>query len=187
MRIADYRAAVAEGIREKIPGLRDCRVYGGRFDLTEIKNVSVQAPGVFVATLRAGSNTAYGDGRRIAALEMAAYILTMDSREHGRDVAALNISEVLLSWLPYARFGFEDLADPSEVRWANLYSGLVRGQAIALMAVTWSQDLVIGQECDPDGRGGVDDPVPEHVWLGYAPRIGLGNEPYYDELTADHG
>ena len=181
MRIVDYRAAVVEAIKAKLPDLRECRPYGGRFDLTELKNISAQTPAVFVAVLRSGSNETHGDGRRTVLLNMGAYILTTDSKDHDRDVTALNLCEILQGWIPHQRFNIPNCADAEDVRWANLYSGNVRGQAIALMAVTWQQLLVIG---DPENQE-ADPPVPATVWLGCAPNIGLGHEQDYVKVTAN--
>ena len=101
MRIVDYRAAVAEAIKTKLPDLQECRPYSGRFDLTELKNVSAQAPAVFVAVLRSGSNDVHDDGRRNVLLNMAAYVLTTDSKDHDRpeplrdlDAEALEVEQV---------------------------------------------------------------------------------------------
>jgi len=180
MRIVDFRQAVADAIKTKLPDLRECRPYGGRFDLGELAAVSARAPAVFVAVLRSSGNAAYGDGRRQIPLNMAAYVVTADSRDADRDETALNLCEILQGWIPHNRFGTAQCADPGEVRWANLYSGRARGKGVALMAVTWRQDLVVGE---PDDQT-EDPPVPDTVWLGCAPRIGLGNEPHYEEVTA---
>lgn len=181
MRIVDYRAAVASAIFAKLPDLKECRPYAGRFDLTELKNITTRCPAIFVAVLGSRDNGAYGDGRRAVALNLAAYVVTMDQPGTDRDIAALNLCEILQGWIPHQRFGTDDCADAGEVRFDNLYSGSLRGQAIALMAVTWQQLLVIGEPCDPEPG----PPVPGTVWLGQAPLIGLGNEEYYQEVTSN--
>ena len=109
MRIVDYRTAVTAAIKIKLPDLREGRSYGGRFDLTELKNVSAQAPAVFVAVLRSSGNDAHGDGRRNVLLNMAAYVLTTDSKDHERDTTALNLCEILQGWIPHQRFNIPDI------------------------------------------------------------------------------
>lgn len=182
MRIVEHRAQVVEAIQAKLPDVF-ARSYGGRFDLAELEAVSLRTPGILVAVLGHAGQKGLGDGRHSLDLRMVAFVVTKDTRSIDRDTAALNLCEILCAWLPHQRFGGTGRGDAGDVRWQNLFSGKARKGAVTLNAVSWQQRVVVGG-ADPDFPG-PDQPIPETVYLGTVPKIGLGNEPYYEELTAD--
>jgi len=179
MRIVAYRQAIVDGIKAKIPDIRDCRTHDGKFDLNEAKGISARAPAVFVAVLGTPGNVACNDGQRKVTLQMGAFIVARGDRHERSDVVALNLGEILLGWVPKQRFGEGQVGHAEQVNLSNLYSTALRKESIAMMAVTWRQALVIGE---PDDQT-EDPPVPGTVWLGEEPFTGLGNEEHYEELT----
>lgn len=188
MLIVEFRTAVATAIKAKLPDLKACGTWGGRFDLAALKAVSTDAPAVFVAILGAKKSTPVGDGTHTLPLKLSAFVVTKGAKDLPHDDAALNICEALAGWIPSQRFGVAGVGDASEAIWANLHSTGTQARGVSLMAVTWEQQLTIGAaDIDPITGEPLDsaDPVPSEVYVGIAPEIGLGHEPDYEEVTSE--
>lgn len=177
MRLVDLRTAVLADLKAKLPGLRSAAVHGGRFDLEELKRYSAQAPALRVAVLGAPSLADTGDERTDVDATLVAYVLTTDAPQLPRDVAALNLCEVLLAYIPHKRWGLQDIGAPERVSASNLYDGGLDRQAVALWAVSWSQRVRLGESVFAE-----DGTLPSEIYASWVPDVGIENQDKYTPI-----
>ena len=131
------RDAIVEAIKTALPDLYTVEAHGGRFDLNELKRWSKQAPAVLVAAV---SVPTIADGpTHIAEVRWVAYLVTRDTPQATRDVAALDFSEALLRLVRKNTWQLDNTQNPQRVTAENLYSGQVDSHGMALWAVSWQQ------------------------------------------------
>lgn len=131
------RDAIVDAIKTGLPDLYTVEPHGGRFDLKELNRWSRQAPAVLVAAV---SVPAIADGpTRNAEVRWVAYLVTRDTPEATRDVAALDYAEALLRLVRKNTWGLENTQTPERVAAENLYSGQLDSNGMALWAVSWQQ------------------------------------------------
>jgi len=170
---------MASDIKSKLPDLRDCRPHAGRFDLAELRRVAAKTPAVFIACLGVRESKMIESGECDADLVMAAFVVTADVKGLPRDVAALNIIEFLLMYIPGKQWGLEGKAfQARDVQAQNMYSGDVDKAGIAMWAASWRQKVLLGESVLDD-----DGVFPSHVYSGIAPRVETYHEPDYREVT----
>lgn len=181
MNIVGLRSAVVEAIKGRLPDLADCRSHPGRFNLVELENIAVETPAVLVACLGLEKALAEASGGQERFVKFAAFIVTTDEPDLARDVAAINIAEELLAWLPGRVFGLGDYVhslatrDMGEV--LNLYSSELNNRAVALWAVTWKQKIRIG--CDVHNSNNI---MPATLYISQSPKIGADHEGAYERI-----
>ncbi len=123
--IATYREMMLAAIRAVMPQLKEVVSHPGRFDLGELKRISMRAPAVRLAILGAPRIEETSDERLRVDLSLAAFVITCDAPGLARDVAALNIIETLMrlvslnQWRVAEDTGF-GLLLPREMRVDNL-------------------------------------------------------------------
>lgn len=161
MKIDELQNAMVIGFKTPFPKLAACEAHAGRFNLKELDALSVKTPAVFVSYLGIKDVQESGDGRVDLVCQFAAYIVTTDQRGLKRDAAAKNMSEAVTVWLPNRRFGVQDVGVPQNLRVDNLYDGSVRGKAVALAAVSWTQKVRVGESVFAG-----DGTVPTNVYAG---------------------
>lgn len=133
------RDAIVTAIDAGIPELYRCEAHGGRFDLGELQRWSKQAPAVLVAAV---SVPDLADGpTRIATVRWVAYLITKDTPQATRDVAALDYAESLLRLVRNNEWGLDNTQKPQRLAAENLYSGTIDRHGIALWAVSWTQGV----------------------------------------------
>ena len=131
------RDAIVAAIKAALPDLYTCEAHGGRFDLNELTRWSRKAPAVLVAAV---SVPAISDGpTNNAEVRWVAYLITRDTPEATRDVAALDFSEALLRLVRKNTWQLDNTQNPQRVAAENLYSGQIDRHGIALWAVSWQQ------------------------------------------------
>jgi hypothetical protein len=69
----------------------------------------------------------------------AAYIMAIDAQGADRDETAMHLVGAVGALVVGNLWSREDLDDPKDIRAENLYSGTLDKRAVALWAVTWSQ------------------------------------------------
>lgn len=121
--IKEARDTIVQAIKDAVPGLYTCEAHGGRFDLGELKRWSKQAPAVLVAAVSVPSIA--DDATRIAEVRWVAYLVTRDTPQATRDVAALDFSEALLRLVRKNTWSLDNAQKPERVAAENLYSGNV--------------------------------------------------------------
>lgn len=144
-RIIAYKEAVEAKFREMLPTSVHLFTHHGEFGEKELKAYLVKAPAVILAPV--GMPTASVAGPNVmATIGYAAFVLTRSKPELDRGDAALMITETILSFLPYEPFGLA--RKPVDVEAANLYSGQIDSQGMALWAVRWRQVLELAAKDD---------------------------------------
>ena len=129
------RDAIVNAIKTALPDLYTVEAHGGRFDLKELTRWSKQAPAVLVAAV---SVPAIADGpTNIAEVRWVAYLVTRDTPQATRDVAALDFSEALLRLVRKNTWNLDNTQNPTRVAAENLYSGQLDRHGIAL----WGREL----------------------------------------------
>lgn len=179
MRFTDLSSAVVTDLKGKFPALKACATHPGRFDLTEIKRVAIKAPAILVACLGVPKLDEAGTEEKDVELVMAAFVLTKDQKGLPRDVGALNIVEALLTHIPMRKWGMTGLGPASKIAAENLYSGEIDRTGVALWAVSFRHKIRIGENIW-EAESGV---LPDTVYAGYEPDVGLEHEPDYEEVT----
>ncbi|MTH36031.1 hypothetical protein GL279_15625 [Paracoccus limosus] len=135
---------VAALIQDALPDLRECRGIAGRLNVEQIRQLGIKTPAVLVSRLRARQDKTYAGPHHTFRLQMAAFILCKDELGLPRDLAAANISQVLLGLIPDQQWGLIDDAMPAEaVAEESLVSIEANKQGPALTAITWDQVLAV--------------------------------------------
>ena len=133
------RDAIVSAIKPALPDLYTCEAHGGRFDLNELNRWCKQAPAVLAAAVSVPS---IEDGpTRIAEVRWVAYLVTRDTAQSTRDVAALDYSEALMRLVRKNTWQLDNTHNPTRVAAENLYSGQLDRHGIALWAVSWQQGI----------------------------------------------
>lgn len=160
MKINELQKAQVAAIKTLLPELKTCEEHGGRFDLSELAGLSAKTPALFVACLSIKGVSENGDETVALNNQFAAFIVTTDKKGLTRSAAGKNIAEALSGWLPNQRFDLQGVGVPKSISASNLYSGKARSKAVALWAVTWQQELDVGESAFPDGV------LPENLYVG---------------------
>ena len=187
----------------------DCEPHGGRFAPEELGRFDVRLPSVRAAILAIASARDDGDAALLDFRLAAVVIADRDSLEEAGGAQARRLADRVAFELareqrgddgrflwPRAAFSaaeldlageshrWEDIGDPREIRAANLYSGEIDGDGIAIWAVTWLQEF----RARP---GDFDLPLPEPAGIpdtvrtGRAPDIGPGREGDYETVVPE--
>jgi phage gp37-like protein len=179
MKYTSFRDSIIAGIAAKLPELRTVDGHPGRFNLDELKRMATKLPGVKVAILGIPKTDELASGEFKATLKMAAFILVGDRRQLSKEIAALNLVEVVTTLIGSNRWGRGDAYMPENISADNLYSGSIDKKGVAIWAVTWSQAIRIGGDT---WSGGV---VPDNIYIS-------DNEPdwgehpeNYDQIVTD--
>ncbi|MDH5525217.1 MAG: hypothetical protein OEY01_14670 [Desulfobulbaceae bacterium] len=144
MYIEPFRAAVLASIKTQMgSAVKDCDTHQGRFNLDELKRLSVKAPAMRVAILGVPKISSTNAAKRDLVMPMACFVITRDAKQLPRDVAMLNLVETLLIHIDSNTWGLDYAKKPLELRGENLFSGAVAKGGIDLWAVTWKQTLRI--------------------------------------------
>jgi hypothetical protein len=142
-------------------------VHSGRFDADELQRLSVKVPAIFVAALSALPGTDTGDNTLQGDTVFSAYILTGGQQ---RDVAGWNMQEVVRVLLHNTVSNIPGVARPKQITWGNILSTKTTGKQIALNAVAWRQNILIGEQSTDDimftgGTVWPDGVVPDSLYL----------------------
>ena len=178
MRFTDLSSAIVSDLSGKFPALRACSTHPGRFDLAELKRVAIKTPAILVACLGVPGLAEAGTEEKDVELVMAAFVLTKDQKGLSRDISALNLVEALLVHIPLQQWGMTGLGPAGAVAAENLYGGDIDKTGVAMWAVSWRHKIRIGESIWQE-----DGVLPDTVYAGYEPDVGLEHEPDYEEVT----
>jgi len=159
-----------------LPDLKECKPHAGKFSLEELKKRGLAAPALLVSVLGAKQDDTYSGGAHAFMLQMAGYVVTKGGAV--RDIAAANICQVLLSFIPGQRWGQNAIGEARNVRMHTLVSSKTKNHAVSLWAVTWDQPISF---CQPE-----DQPLGAALYVSQAPMIGADHEDKY-ELVGGQG
>lgn len=171
--LADLPGQIAARIHAHLPELRQCEGMAGRFDLAELQAVSVRAPAVLVARLGSSMPRPLAGPHYHYHLRMAAFVVTKDALDLGRDAAAAAICQALLQRIPGAAWGIDGLGSAESVADQSLSGAAQKAKGIAVWAVTWTQPAVL-EPLPPQ------EVIPVRLYLGRAPDIGADHQADYD-------
>jgi len=145
MILLDLRSAIVAGIAAGLPGLKEVKAHGGRFNVQELKAAAARSPSVRVACLGVQEVQAAAEGVE-AVTVWGAFIVSGDVHPTSRDAMTLGLAGALLPLLPGACWGLEDLVDGARaVRAENLFSRDLDAQGVSLWAVTWRHRVTLGR------------------------------------------
>lgn len=177
MTLDEFREVVCADIYGLLPQLAECRKHPGRFDAAELKRISAKTPAVLVALLGILKIAEAGTGERDVDCALAAYVVTADRRGMPRDVAAVNLVDVLTDHIYDYRFGV--VCGPGEeVKAKNLYSGDIDRNGVAMWGISWKQTVRVGKN-----RYAEDGTIPDGVYAGFSPDIGSAHVDDYTGVT----
>lgn len=149
MILAQLRIAIVNGIKAKLPTLKDCKPHPGRFSLAELKATAAKTPAVRVACLGISEIRPVAAGVE-AVTQWAAFIITGDRPQLPRDSGALTLIAALMPFIPLNCWGLDDEVDSArQVRADNLFSREIDANGVALWAVSWRHEVTLG-EVDPE-------------------------------------
>lgn len=134
--------AIVTALTTAIPAAHVVRA-GGAFDAGEVRRRMTQTPAVIVACLGIDQYSRRPDAWSVSG-QWGAYILTRDTPEWSRDLAALDLASDVLRQVARATWDAPDafgVPDQTSLEASNLYSGTLDSVAVALWAVTWRQDI----------------------------------------------
>lgn len=174
--IAELQELVIAAIKERLPDLRACEPFSGRFTADSLKRFSTHVPAVLVSVLRTRDITQTDDETLSATLVLSAFIVAKDSAGLKRNVAALNIGETLLTLTTNNNWGGKGVGIPRGVNLFNLYDENARNNALAIYSVSWNQSIQLGvSTLNEDGT------LPTALYISSPPLIGEGHEDDYTE------
>lgn len=175
--LGDLPALIARRIHDLLPGLRQCEGMAGRFDADELKTVSTRAPAVLVARLGSTMPRPLAGPHFHYTLRMAAFVVTKDALDLGRDAAAAAICQTLLQRIPGATWAIDGVGPATEVADQSLSGATMKAKGVALWAVTWAQPVVL----EPLPAQPI---IPVQLYVGQAPRVGAAHEDDYSLIGA---
>ena len=151
--------------------------HPGRFDEAELKRIAVRAPAVLLACLGTGRFKQVETDEVDIPLNCTAFVLTKDERGLPRETGVINISEVLLTWLPGRRWNMPNVSPPSGLMSQNLFGKQLGKMGVTLWAVSWVQNIRLGVNVW-EGQA----PIISEIYAGYSPEIGAAHEPDYERI-----
>lgn len=132
---------VAAQVHAALPALQTCKAIAGRLDMEEVGAKGWKTPAVLVSRLRVEQQRPLSGPHYVFKVTMAAFVLTKDTLELQRDVAATNISQVILQLLPEAQFGRTDIGPAAAIAEEPIVTAAIRKAGVSLSAITWEQEV----------------------------------------------
>jgi len=137
-------AAVAQ-LQAYLPSNVDIATHGGTFNLEALKQFTVMAPAVRVATLGFDTPIRVSSGEKDLPVKVAAAIITKDTMSVPRDQAANAIATAIALIIDNNKLGIDNGWPCGEVKGVNEYSGNVQDVGLAIWQVTWTQKIRVGE------------------------------------------
>lgn len=182
-----YRDAIVTAIKERLPALASCQAYAGRFDLDELRNITVALPAVFVSVLGVPGVQPDGDGCLITTFQTVIYVVARNTPRLPAGDACLAMVSHLLPRIPFSRWAHGggtpiiNLGDPEAITAENLYSDGQRTQGVCLWAIGFRQAAKLGES----EWHALPVVLPTEVYVGIAPEVGLPNKDKYTKVHPD--
>jgi len=152
-----------------------CDRYAGQFAELAVRKTLVKAPSILVDFESGEVPADPGTGQVDLTCRLTAYAITRLANDpHARNQSAQDLAQSVLVGLRYNRFGLTDIQVPSEIKIKPVNHPVFVNNALGVCAVSWTQVLRLG---DSVWTGGA---IPEEVWLGLSPEIGV---PFVDRYV----
>lgn len=188
MKLVAHRNAIKQAFKDRFTAMADeIDVHPGRFNLDELKKLSLKLPAIRITTMALGKPEPVGNGEVDRAVKCVAFIITGDKKDLPRDEAALNIIEDLINYLPKKTFdkpegedghiGGLHLINDNDVGEAeNLYSSNLGRNNVTIWGLSWTQTIRFGQDEYPTVN------VPLELYVGRVPEIGSDHQDDYKKV-----
>ncbi|MGI9276425.1 MAG: hypothetical protein ACR2PT_16470 [Endozoicomonas sp.] len=138
-------SAISDQLATHLVGhTKDVASHPGRFGEEELSRLLTAKKAVRVAMENTQSVSVTGQGIQEAKVLMAAYVICSDAKNLPRHESALAITESIIEFLPFNRFGSDRLKPvlPPSIAAENLYSGEIDRKGIALWGISWEQSII---------------------------------------------
>lgn len=170
----DIPQAICTAITARLPELRECEPYFGKFDATELKKRGTNTPAVLVSILKADQVPSSGFVKNYM-LDVAAFIITANHSSEGNPgYHAANIAQVILYLVPENRWGVTGIGAARKVQMHPMITSKARDLGVAIWAVQWDQPMTL--------RTAEDAPLGVDLYVSSPPEIGADNLAAYDEI-----
>ncbi len=170
-------------LQANIDGLRTCQRYAGEFDSNSVNNVSFTAPAVFVSCLGwVKAKEQPGDGRTAYTVRFAAFLVaekpTLQNPDH--DIVALSLA--ITHAIDDKVMGLSNARAAKVQKAENGINTELDQQGLGIWAVTWLQDIYLGESPWNDG-----EVVDIDVRYSYEPLTGEANKDKYQSTDPEAG
>lgn len=154
-KIVDFWNAVVTEIADKVPTLKEVRLYRGEFEGTEKQKaqIATKNPAALVAVSAQGAATKLSDGRLQIPVNVAIAIVA-DDRGRRTDTTVAEIAEEIIGVVHQNRFRivgqtpprFHASSDPDNFAIVNWNSAETLDQGLSVWGVAWEQAVIIGAQ-----------------------------------------
>lgn len=147
-RILAYRDAVIEHLKQALGSPYTIEPHLGRFTEQSLEQSLTRAPAIYVAALGIARINPIATGQFWADTQMLATTIVKDTGQSRRDAGSIDIVEKVMTAIhraqPGASLAFE-LNGPTEMNAANLTNPGLEETGVALWAVTWRAEIMLGE------------------------------------------
>lgn len=152
-----------------------CDAYAGQFGELAVRKALVKTPSILVDFESGEESSDPGTEQVDLKCRLTAYAITrLANGPNARNQSAQDLAQSILVKLKYNRFGLTGIQVPAEIKIKPVNHPVFVNNALGVCAVSWSQILRLG---DSIWTGGA---IPEEVWLGLSPEIGV---PFVDRYV----
>jgi hypothetical protein len=144
MKINNLLNSIKTQLNTQFPELKTCEIHDGRFDVAELKRVSTKTPAMHISVLTIPKSGANATEEVNSMLNLVIYIITSDQHKLTKGEAARNLVETLLPIISHQRWGEVGVGEAISINAQNLFNSTAN-KGIALWAVTWKQDITLGE------------------------------------------
>lgn len=145
MKINTLLNSIKTQLETQFPKLKTCEIHDGRFDVSELKRVATKTPAMHVSVLTVPKVNDEATEQVNGMLSLVIYVITSDQHQLSKGESARNLVEALLQSVSHQRWGEIGVGKAEGIAAQNLYNSTVN-KGIALWAVTWKQDITLGQD-----------------------------------------
>lgn len=141
--------AISDTVRKLLPELRHVDIWGGQFDLEEIKRVAVPTPCAHI--FYSGSvMTGFQNNLPVYECDFGVSITAKDIPPKSRKILVMKYLEVLKQSAPKQKWGYTGfLTVPTKIRDNSEFNGNVDDSLIAIWTFRFTQELAAGIFIDP--------------------------------------
>lgn len=178
--IPDLLLGVRAGVAALAPTARSVEIHRGRFRLADVTGNAMQTPALRLGLMGIRRIDTAADGQRDVTLRLSCAVVTVDRKDLTREAAANALVNDLVLGIDGATWGLDYAHGATDLSGENLFTGDVGAQGIMVWELTWSQTIRMGVSAFVPADGS----LPEHLHVGWSPKIGAAHEADYVEITA---
>jgi hypothetical protein len=179
--LVNFLNKVKADLQAAFPAVRSIELHSGDVNAAEVQRLAPSSPTLLISIGSIGESESVGDGTELLPLTVVVYVMTKDQPRLSRFEAALNLVESLHERVNDNNFDFDGARTAKNIAAKNLFSGDIERQKVALWAVRWTQNVLVGESLFDD-----DGVVPTDLYVGITPDIGPGHEQDYVKVEVDN-